>query len=622
MKQIPDSEVRSRVTCHSILPRSFVHSNEKPGRLTTLNLSINFGDSMVNPVRVTFLLLMLAFLRTASAQTPQDARITIAHPGFELLKSDLKKTIDLTTPAEQKQWENIEGYIDTFIIGIDEKREVQVQVLTGINPPAYLICVPISGGIDMGKELRENLDSLGYTFARDPADHTLYSIKGEGQEFGWMRVSGTDQYAFLVIVQDKNLLPQLKAIILKAQLTPTKLADNMIAELKNTDTSAAAITHRIAAFKPIRDEQLETIKQRPDEKPTAFQLRLASARQLLDEAERLMSEADQMLVTLTLDRTIPASPKVNLRTTVSAIAGTQTEATIAQYSGLSDVYASVQRLKDSALSVRVNHPLNEMRQKHFIETLTLTKADIEAGLAANSSRTDAEKEAFKNFTAGVIGVLEASVKSGHLNGIIESIPENAEHSTSIASFVSPSATDLNTILPLLTSAGKGNAVQMNLEKVGDVDIHKVEIAEGFIDAFDTMFGSHEDLFIGVGPQKVWIASGKGGLETLKSTIAAVGEPAPNPIVLKIEGNSLPWVQRIDATANKAKPGKLTADEEKLRRERARVRERAMSAFASQDDFIFVVTIEDGRWVGEFTSNTGLIRFVGKMMSAFSKENFE
>ena len=84
---------------------------------------------MLIAVRIISLVLMtLAMIDSASAQTPQDSRITVAHPGFNLLKSDLKKTIDLTSPVEQKQWANIEGYIDTFIIGIDETREVQVQV--------------------------------------------------------------------------------------------------------------------------------------------------------------------------------------------------------------------------------------------------------------------------------------------------------------------------------------------------------------------------------------------------------------------------------------------------------------------------------------------------------------
>ncbi len=75
-------------------------------------------------------------------------------------------------------------------------------------------------------------------------------------------------------------------------------------------------------------------------------------------------------------------------------------------------------------------------------------------------------------------------------------------------------------------------------------------------------------------------------------------------------------------AKKEKTGTLTADEEKLRREQARVRERAIAAMATEDDFSLVITTEGGMWVGEFTSNTGLLRFAGKMMSAFSKENFE
>ncbi len=578
---------------------------------------------MVIPIRVTSLFLMIfAFIQTASSQTPMDSRITVAHPGFGLLKSDLKTTIDLTTPVEQKQWENIQGYIDTFIIGIDETREVQVQVMTGTNPAGYLVCVPLAGALDMSKVFRENLDSLGYGMTRDPADHTLYSIESDADEYGWMRVSGADRYAYFMITTNKALMPALKGIVLKAALVPTILNQNMIAELKNTDTAAPAIAHRIAAFKPIRDERMALIKQRPDEKPTAFQLRHASSRQLYDEAERIMSEADQMLMTLTMDRTIPNAPKFNLRTTVSGIPGTSVEATIAQYSGLTDAFAGLQRMKDSALSVRVNHPLDALRKKHLTETLKLTKADIEAGLTANKTRTDAEKEAFKKFTTGVFGVLEASVQSGHLNGIIESIPDSDDHSTTVAVFVSPAAADLNQILPLLTDAGKGNDVAMNLQKVGDVDVHKIQIAEGFIDAFDKLFGAHQDLFIGVGAGKVWIASGKNGLETLKSTIAAVGAPAANPVALKIEGNLLPWAKRIDAVAKKEKPANLTADEEKLRRERARVRERALAALATDDDFSLVVTGEAGTWVGEFTSNTGLLRFAGKMMAAFSKENFE
>jgi len=578
---------------------------------------------MLTAVRAISLVLMtLALTQTISAQTPQDARITVAHPGFNLLKSDLKITIDLTTPGERKQWENIQGYIDTFIIGIDETREVQVQVMMGINPEGYLICVPLLGVSDPSKEFKENLDSLGYRLVRSPIDRKMYTIESDANEYGWMKIDVELKYAFFMITTDKALLPQLKEIVLKAALTPTTLNENMIAEIKNTDVSAAAITHRVNAFKPIRDVNMALIKQRPDEKATTFQLRQSSARHLYDEAEDIISQTDQLLMTLTLDRTNAAAPKVNLRTTATALPGTPMEATIAQYGTQSDAFAGLKRLTGSALSLRASHPLNEDRKVHLTETLTLTKADIEARLTANKTRTDAEKAAFNKFVAGVISVLESSVTSGHLNGFVESVPDEKDRFTTVGAFVSPTAADLNQILPLLTDAGKGNAVQMNLEKIGDVDIHKIQIAEGFISIFDRVFGDHNDMFIGVGPQRVWMASGQDGLATLKSTITAVGEPAANPVVFRVDGNMLPWAKRIDAVAKEEKPGVLTADEEKLRREQARIRERALAALVKEDDFSFVISTQGGTWVGEFTSNTGLLRFVGKMMSAFSKENFE
>lgn len=574
-------------------------------------------------VRVTSLFVtILALLHTASAQTPQDARITVAHPGFNLLKSDLKKTIDLTTPAEQKQWENIQGYIDTFIIGIDETREVQVQVMTGIDPAGYLICVPLLAGGDPSKAFRENLDSLGYRLTRSPTDRKMYTIESDANEHGWMKIDVELQYAFFMITSNKAMLPQLKEIVLKAALTPTKLDENMIAELRNTDAAAAAIAHRVNAFKPIRDEAMKLIKQRPDERATEFELRQSSARQLYDEAEDIMSQSDQLLMTLTMDRKNAAAPKVNLRTVATALPGTAMEATIAQYGKQPDAFAGLQRLKGSALSLRSSHPLDGKRQKHLIETLTLTKTDIDASLTANKTRSDTEKAAFRKFVAGVVSVLESSVKSGHLNGFVESVPDGKEHFTTIGAFVSPTAADLNQILPLLTEAGKGNSVQMNLEKVGDVEIHKIRIAEGFISVFDRVFGVHNDMFIGIGPQKVWMATGQDGLATLKSTITALGAPAANPVVFRIDANMLPWAKRIDEVAKKEKPGVQTADEEKLSRQQARVRERAIAALATDDDVSFVITTEGNTWVGDFTGNTGLLRFVGKLMSAFSKENLE
>ncbi|MFN9035013.1 MAG: hypothetical protein ACK5YO_01865, partial [Planctomyces sp.] len=92
------------------------------------------------------LALLLCCTSYTSAQTPQDSRITIQHPGFEVLKKDLKSLLDLGTPAEQKQWSNIEDFIDTFVAGIDSSRPFQVQLLAGMTPSGYLAALPLDGG--------------------------------------------------------------------------------------------------------------------------------------------------------------------------------------------------------------------------------------------------------------------------------------------------------------------------------------------------------------------------------------------------------------------------------------------------------------------------------------------
>jgi hypothetical protein len=117
----------------------------------------------------------------AAAQAPQDAQITISHPGFGSLKADLKSVLDLTLPAEQTQWENIEGYIDTFSIGIDEARPVYVNILTGVKPNAILLWIPLTAKQQLFKEFRENLESLGYEVTRDAKDVTLFMLNQDAE---------------------------------------------------------------------------------------------------------------------------------------------------------------------------------------------------------------------------------------------------------------------------------------------------------------------------------------------------------------------------------------------------------------------------------------------------------
>jgi hypothetical protein len=569
------------------------------------------------------LLLTTAFssAATAIAQSPQDARITISHPGFGSLKTDLKTLLDLTLPAEQTQWENIEGYIDTFAIGIDDGRPVLVSAITGVKPNALLIWVPLSDTQPLFKEFRENLESLGYEIARDSKDHSLYQIS-QDPEFGWLRIVAETRYAVFVLTSDKGTMPALKNLVLKAQMPEGKISGNMSAEILNTDVSPEAQKHRREAFGEVRRVSMETVQKRPEESATEFELRKLAVKQQMDEGERLLAEAGRIAMILTLDKKNPAAPVASLSVSANAIMGSSLADAIAQIGTRPDAFAGLAKLEGSALSGRLNHPVDPMRQANILAFLSLTEKDLADRLKVSKERTDAEKEMSNKVTTGVLDVLRGSIKAGWLNGFIEAVPDGKGDFITVGAFSSPASANLTKVLPELANAGKGNQVEMNVDAEGDVAIHRVQLAEGYIDLVDRIFGVKKDLFIGIGPAHVWLASGPGSVQQMKKTIAGLGEPQMSDTPVHVEISLLPWVQRFEDIAKTAPPGK-TPEALELQREWARRRSRAIASFANGGDkLVLDFKVKAGEVTGELSLETGILRFGGKLMSAFSKANFE
>lgn len=610
-----------------MLPNSVPRGNpgfgESEGEVlfSVSNLSVSVMKMKIAVRLASALFVTLMSFSVASAQTPQDARITVLHPGFGALKTDLKTLIDLTLPAEQTQWANIEGYIDTFAIGVDETRPVYVSVLSGLKPTATLIWVPLSPGQQLFKDFRENLESLGYVVTRDAKDHSLFQLD-QDPEYGWVRVLSDIQYAVFVLTDNKALLPELKQLILKAQLPKGKTDGNMAAELVNDDASPEAQKHRVEAFAEIRRAGMEPIKKRPDESGTEFELRKLAVEQQMDEGERLMAESARLSAVLKMDKKTPGAPTASLDISATAIPGSSLAATIKEFGIQPDAFAGMAKFDGSALSVRLNTPIDAMRQSHFVAFVDLSEKDLFDHITSSKTLSDTEKTNSKEVSKGVMDVVRAGIRSGWTNDFIESVPDGKGDFVTIAAASTPAAEQLNTILPGIAKAGAGSVVEMNIDKQGDVAIHRVQLNEGFVDIFDRIFGAKKEFFVGVAPTRVWLASGENSKEKLKQTIAGLGEPKATTTTVHVEMKMLPWVQHWEETAKKELPGKTT-EELEIQREWARRRARAIAAFSSGGDSMTVdLKVVNDEFTGRIVMETGLLRFAGKMMSAFSKANFE
>lgn len=581
----------------------------------------------------TSLLLALACLTMADAaraQEPHHSRISIVHPGFEPLKSDIKAVVDLTTAAEQEQWVNIQDYIDMFQIGIDGTRPVRVDVLTGVTPASYLVWVPLLDPGDPKKgladEFRDSLDAFGYTTTRDPQDRNLYQIENaEGaSDMGWLRVMTDVQYGVFVLTTDQEDMQLLKQLVLKAG-DPRKEVDKILAakpgigaEGVNTAIAPADQEKRREAFSELRKVSMDALQKRPEESKTEFDLRQSLLTHQLDEGERLMVEASEVRALATLDH---ATATAALTFTAKAIAGTSLADTISQFGAQPDAFAGITKPADSALSLRLNHPIDSMRQKNAIATLGLTRKDIDSRIDESKNMSASEKESTKKMLSGVLELIEDGLKTGYINAFLESVPQGEDDFTTVGAVSAPNATRLKDILPLLASAGEGNAVEMDVDKQGDVAIHRIRLAEGYVNLIDRIFGKNRDLFIGVAENYVWVGSGPDGLATLKKFIALPSQPKSGTSAIHVEVRALPWVKRLDEVAKTSKEGKTPEEKEKQRSE-ARRRARAIAAMETNDVITFDFSVEDGEVKGALTFDKGIMRFVGKMLSAFSRENLD
>jgi hypothetical protein len=560
---------------------------------------------------------------SAIAQSPQDAEITLFHPSVGSLKADLKMVLELATPEEQKQWEDIEGFIDTFATGLDDFRPVIVRHLTGVKPNASVIWAPINDSQPFFKELRDNFESLGYELARDTKDRSLYKLSApETGEYGWLIIHADIKYISFVITLDEAASPGLKAILL-AQTFPTLKTDASIAaEVVNGDASDAAQKHRREAFGETRSLFMDKIKKRPDESTSRFDLRKLATEQTMEEGERLLAETAKLALSMKLDVKDAAHPVARIQVAFTSIAGTQLQSAMDQFGAQPDPFASMKKADGSALSFRVNHPLDPLRIENFVEFIGAAEKEVASRINASTAKSANQKAAANKLSTGVMNIARETVKSGWINGFVEGVPTGNGDFTIVSAFSAPTGSELNTLLPELANAGKGNVVEMNVAKQGEVAIHRIQLAEGFVDVFDEIWGIQKDVFIGVGPTHVWLGSGPGALEAMKKAVASLGTPAPNSSPLSLEMKMLPWVKRWDEIAKKDPPGKTPEAQEKQRSD-ARIRARAIAAMTEGDDLLSVnFTHADNELNGVVTADTGLIRFFAKMMAAFSKENFQ
>ncbi|MDG1897351.1 MAG: hypothetical protein P8J37_20840 [Fuerstiella sp.] len=571
--------------------------------------------------------LFLAAEVPSPAQEPHHPQISIGHRGVNRLKSDLKTLLSLTSDKDQEQLQNLVDFVDLMAYGLDPEKPIRVDLLTGMTPLPYVISAAYKNDPALAAPgmpaYTDLLDNLNANFFLQKAGSDWWELLPPDQ--GWLRLLPDIKTAVMILTTptDHALLKQ----ILQKKQAPLAAISALLGgdcgagvQLLNTADGVEDQKKRSASFDELRANRIDALQKRPAESITEFNLRKGAISHQLKELERLMVEGNDLRARAFLNS---EDKSARILFTGDGIPKTSLAQSIELFNKHEDTFASVAKVENSILSLRVNHPVDELRQNNAFEFIELLNKDVEARVEASKNLSDGQKTAVRELHKGVMAVLKDGIGSGNVNAFIETWLNADEEFVAVGAIQATDATRLDQTLALIASTGSGNKVEIAVAKVGDVTIHRIQLGKGFLKLLDRFFGENAAVLIATSSDSVWFATGPDSLDVLKKTIGDLQPPKPSDVILRMEARLLPWARHAQKVVDAA-PEPASVDDKRVRRERRLDLARAVEAFGTgeQDDVKFDVTVNNGTVSGEFLVHAGLLRFFGKQLSAFSKENFE
>lgn len=572
------------------------------------------------PAAVTALLLLSPTVQPALGQEAQKnvmPRITIVHPGAKSMRNDLKAMFALTTDREQKQWKNVEDFLEQFMLGVNEDKPIRADFLAEKSNLPMRLSIPVDD-ID---QFREGIELLGVTSGRakgaDRKDRNLYQT--DETYTGFIRY--LDGYASFAL--EKN---DVAAVLLGDRAGEIKaLVDrkfNIGAEIVNTQIAKEDRELRRKKFQGTRADLMAAIKKTPQETKAAFDLRRTLVIHQMDEAERLLADTDRLTAGIKVG---PGAKTAAFSLDLKPIADSDLSKTIQEFGKTPSMFANVKREDNSILSIRANHPLDELRKKNFAELWEKMLPDS-AERIDKTELSAGEKAASKELSRHMLSMLKLGSDAGVVDAFVEVTREAAGKHTMITGLKVPPGCDLVKMLELLPKANTKQKLEKNIAKYGETDIHKLTLNTRYKAEFNDFFANDGIVWIGTSAEGLWTAiGGTGAQEKLKAAIEAVakentgeaGAPA-----IDITAHLRPWIDlknKVEARLPVPKDKKAKSRRQEMRD----LRRRSLDAMTPEDDVISfkLMRVED-RIEGITEYGTGVMRLMGKLMAKFSKENLE
>jgi hypothetical protein len=564
----------------------------------------------VNRVLPLFLVLMISavFVAPAEAQKKSTPEVNIALKSSDELLNDLKFILSLTEPKSQKQWNVIkEVFLDIFLIDINKNKPIRIDVISGGDATYFRSAFPVPNL----KNFRTNtLEPLGIETREEKSN--LQNINKKNNFATLFRCGPKNFFdGYLRYIHNYAILGEKLLHVPRTLPDPTISVAGLVNKFdlglrfKNADKS---LEKQKKWFDDIRKELLAALKSKDGESTDDYALRRLIFEQQLDELGRLYVEASEATIGWNTDI---QKKEGRLEFDISAIGKTSLEKSFDLLGQKPSHFANIPSSEKSILSGRFNLPLDDLRKGNLSDFAVIMKTRAEKDINSDDSRDADQKENSKKVVGLLYDLITKNAKAGLLDGFIEVRLNQSGKKTTVGGFRTEEGTVLVDLLKLLSVSKKGRNATLDVEKEGEISIHKLTIPAKDHELL-AYFIEDDSAYIGTSKESVWFAAGENALQELKAAIQKVGEPntgkATDPFV-SVSINLKPWIEQRDKRRG------MEGDVE--------LRQRALKAFKpGEDKLTFEMKRVEKKIAGTLTVQQGILRLAGEMMATFSKKTFE
>ena len=548
-------------------------------------------------LRMTAALMLIAMTQTASAQAPT-RNVTFVLSKFETLRADVDLMVTkLGQDADGAK--QLSEFLDILAFGVSGNDPVRVDTVMDGTDIRLVTMIPVDQSKARGqgfKDFLDSLDAFGITPKRKAKDR--WQLKGAFA--GYMRY----RHGYGSIAEDVEDVPTTLADPREGIDELSKHAFAM--RIANDPADQDGLEARTKAFARVQEEVLAAVKMKDNESKEDFDLRKTLTKHQLAEAGRYFAESQKLMIGWDVNA---ERKQADLSLDFAAIDGTSLAKGIELLGHRQSYFARIPRAEKSILSLRANHPLDELRQAQLLEALSLFKVAAKARINRSSKIED--KAGSQKVSELVCDMISDGAKSGVVDAFVEvNATDNGKHSL----LGGIKSSDGNVTLDVLKAISDINAkvkVKMDVDTAGDVKIHKVFISEDDKSGFVSFYGDNAVL-IGTSKDAVWFAAGEDSVKRLKDTVALNAGSGDvhfeKDIVLDLLVKVRPWLER------RANSDSTVEGDAKI------VRDKALAGIGKDTDIITMkLRRVENRVVGSTRFDTGILTFVGKVAGHFANE---